>query len=89
MLTSIIFFNVERDKINAVAEQLAGLKEMSEVFSVSGAFDLIAIVRVNKADDLSRLVTEEMIKIEGITKTDTMLYFQSVFSTRSRKHVQL
>ncbi|GLQ75162.1 AsnC family transcriptional regulator [Vibrio sp. vnigr-6D03] len=77
MLTSIIFFNVERDKINAVAEQLAGLKEMSEVFSVSGAFDLIAIVRVNKADDLSRLVTEEMIKIEGITKTDTMLAFKA------------
>ncbi|MDP2574001.1 Lrp/AsnC family transcriptional regulator [Vibrio penaeicida] len=77
MLTSIIFFNVERDKINAVAEQLAGLKEMSEVFSVSGAFDLIAIVRVDKADDLSRLVTEEMIKIEGITKTDTMLAFKA------------
>lgn len=77
MLTSIIFFNVERDKINTVAEQLVDLKEISEVFSVSGSFDLIAIVRVHKADDLSRLVTEEMIKIDGIIKTDTMLAFKA------------
>ncbi|CZF80009.1 MULTISPECIES: Lrp/AsnC family transcriptional regulator [Grimontia] len=77
MLTSIIFFNVERDKINTVAEQLADLKEMSEVFSVSGAYDLIAIVRVKQADDLSRLVTEQMAKIDGIVKTDTMLAFKA------------
>ncbi|MDX9714250.1 MAG: Lrp/AsnC ligand binding domain-containing protein [Dissulfurispiraceae bacterium] len=77
MVTSIILINAERHKINDVAEYLAGMKEISEVFSVSGNYDLIAIVRVEKNDDLAALVTEQLLKIEGIEKTDTLLAFRA------------
>ena len=77
MITSIILINAERHKINDVAEYLAGMKEISEVFSVSGNYDLIAIVRVEKNDDLAALVTEHLLKIEGIEKTDTLLAFRA------------
>ncbi|MBN2655140.1 MAG: Lrp/AsnC ligand binding domain-containing protein [Nitrospirae bacterium] len=77
MVTSIILINAERHKINDVAEYLAGMKEISEVFSVSGNYDLIAIVRVEKNDDLAALVTEHLLKIEGIEKTDTLLAFRA------------
>jgi DNA-binding Lrp family transcriptional regulator len=44
---------------------------------VSGNFDLIAIARVRTNDDLASLVTQKMVAITGITKTETMLAFQA------------
>ena len=77
MVTSIILINAERNKINPVAEQLQAIAGISEVYSVSGKYDLIAIVRVKTNDDLANLVTKQMLAIDGIVKTETMLAFQA------------
>lgn len=77
MITSIILLNVVRTRINEVAEQLAGMDEVSEVYSVTGNYDLVVIVRVEHNDDLARLVTDQLVKIDGIEKTDTMLAFKA------------
>lgn len=77
MVTAIILINVERHKVNEVAEQLAGMREISEVYSVSGNYDLIAIVRVDSNDDLAELVTNHLLKIDGIEKTETLLAFKA------------
>ncbi len=79
MVTSIILINTERGSINEVAETLAEMPEISEVYSVSGAYDLIAVARVKTNDDLSTLVTKNLLKINDILHTETMLAFQ-VFS---------
>lgn len=77
MVTSIILINAERTKIKTIAEQLQEIKGISEVYSVSGSYDLIAIVRVPANEDLADLVTEKMNQIEGITRTETMLAFKA------------
>ena len=77
MVTSIILMNVERALVNDVAQQLADLSEISEVYSVSGTFDLVAIVRVPGNDDLAALVTEHLTQVGGITRTETMLAFRA------------
>ncbi|CRI63066.1 Transcription regulator [Thiocapsa sp. KS1] len=77
MVTAIILINVARDKINDIADELAGMTSISEVFSVSGNYDLIAIVRVVHNDDLAELVTNHLLKIEGIEKTNTLLAFKA------------
>jgi DNA-binding Lrp family transcriptional regulator len=77
MVTAIILINVARDKINDIADELAGMSTISEVFSVSGNYDLIAIVRVVRNDDLAELVTNHLLKIEGIEKTNTLLAFKA------------
>ncbi len=77
MVTSIILINAERNKINEIAEQLQELEGISEVYSVSGNFDLVAIIRVRTNEDLADLVTKKMLTISGITKTETMLAFQA------------
>ena len=77
MVTSIILLNVKRNKVNEVAEQLADMAAVSEVYSVTGNYDLVAIVRVNTNDELAELVTGTLVKIEGIEKTDTMLAFKA------------
>lgn len=77
MVTSIILMNVERLQIGKVAEQLKGIDGISEVYSVSGNYDLIAIVRVKTNDDLANLVTNRMHAIDAILKTETMLAFKT------------
>ena len=77
MVTAIVLLNVERHKINAMAEQLADMQGISEVYSVSGNYDLIAIVRVATNDALADLVTRTLLLLEGILKSETMLAFQA------------
>lgn len=77
MVTAIILINVERHKVNQLAERLAGMREISEVYSVSGNYDLIAIVRVENTDALAELVTGHLLKIDGIEKTETLLAFKA------------
>ncbi|MFC1832346.1 Lrp/AsnC family transcriptional regulator [Thermodesulfobacteriota bacterium] len=77
MVTSLILLNIERGKINNVAEQLTDTSGISEVYSVSGNYDLIAIVRLKTNDELANLVTTKLSQIEAITKTETMLAFKT------------
>ena len=77
MVTSIILINAERNKINEVAEQLQAIPGVSEVYSVSGKYDLVAIIRVKNNDALADLVTRKMLTLGGIVKTETMLAFQA------------
>ncbi|HEY6012178.1 MAG TPA: Lrp/AsnC ligand binding domain-containing protein [Nitrospirota bacterium] len=77
MVTSIILISAERSKINDVAEQLAAMEGISEVYSVSGKYDLVAIARVPSNDDLANLVTKKMLSIGSIVKSETMLAFKA------------
>jgi DNA-binding Lrp family transcriptional regulator len=77
MVTAIILINAERQHIASLAQNLADMEGVSEVYSVSGRYDLIAIVRVKNNEDLADLVTHEMVKLEGITHTESMLSFRA------------
>jgi DNA-binding Lrp family transcriptional regulator len=77
MTTAIVLFNVERSKINSVGEQLADIPGVTEVFSVGGRFDFVAIIRLPNNEDLAELITGKITKVEGITKTETMVAFRA------------
>ncbi|MCL2790474.1 MAG: Lrp/AsnC ligand binding domain-containing protein [Desulfobulbus sp.] len=77
MVTAIILINAERNKINEVAELMQKINGVSEVYSVSGKYDLIAIIRVKTNDGLADLVTKRLLAMDGIVKTETMLAFQA------------
>lgn len=77
MVNAIVLLNVERDKVNEVAEKLAETQGVSEVYSVAGRYDLIAIIRVKSTDDLADTVTNHMRYLKGILKTETMLAFRA------------
>ncbi|AVD70883.1 Lrp/AsnC family transcriptional regulator [Desulfobulbus oralis] len=77
MITAFILMNVRRDAINETAQKLQGINGISEVYSVSGRYDLIAIARVPSSDDLAALVTSRMPILDAILATETMLAFKS------------
>lgn len=77
MVTAIILIRTERTAINKVAVKLAELEGISEAYSVSGSYDLVAIARVQTNDDLADLVTSRMLTIDSITHSETMLAFKA------------
>lgn len=79
MVSSIVLIRVEQPRINEVAQALADLDGISEVFSVAGRWDLVAVLRVSSNDKLAELVTEKMLQVEGITESETLIAFR-VFS---------
>ena len=79
MVSAIVLLNVERDKVNTVAEKLADMTGISEVYSVAGRYDLVAIIRVRENEQLADIITNHMLKIEGIIKSETLIAFR-VFS---------
>jgi DNA-binding Lrp family transcriptional regulator len=81
MVNAIILINTERDKINSVADQLVSLPGITDVYSVSGRFDLVAVIRLPHADDLAELITEKVTKVNGITKTESMVAFKTLLTS--------
>ena len=79
MVSGVVLLKTRRGSINEVAETLAGMDGISEVFSVGGRYDLVVILRVRDNDALAQLVTEEMLHVEGITDSETLIAFR-VFS---------
>lgn len=76
MVSGIVLLTVERDKINAVANTIADIDGVTEVYSVAGRYDLAAIVRVGSNDDLARVITEHIRKVGGITSSETLIAFR-------------
>ena len=76
MVTAVVLLNVDRGRINDVADELAGLDGVSEVHSVAGRVDLVAILRVSENEDLADLVTGHIRGLEGITDSETLIGFR-------------
>lgn len=76
MVTAVVLLKADRSQINEVGRQLAELKGISEVYSVGGRYDLVAILRIPHNDALAELVTEKMRHIQGITDSETLIAFR-------------
>jgi len=77
MVTAIVLVHARRDLVNETAEALNELDGVAEVYLVAGEWDLVAIIRAATNDQLADLVTNHMLKLEGITKTTTLIAFRA------------
>ena len=76
MVNGFVFLTVERSKINTIAETISEMDGISEVYSVGGRFDLIAIIRVKNNELLADIVTNHLLKVDGIITSETMIAFK-------------
>ena len=77
MVNAIVLLKVKQAHINDVAQKLADLDGISEVYSVGGRYDLVAILRVKDNNELAQLVTERMHQVEDISDTETLIAFRA------------
>jgi DNA-binding Lrp family transcriptional regulator len=79
MVSAIVLIECEKGTINETAEMLADMKGISEVYSVAGQVDLVAVIRVADNEGLAEIVTNKMLHVPGIARTETLIAFR-VFS---------
>jgi DNA-binding Lrp family transcriptional regulator len=76
VLTAVILVKSTREALTRLGPQLADVTGVSEVYTVTGEWDFVAIVRVREHDELADVVTQRLTRLEGIEKTQTMVAFQ-------------
>ena len=76
MVTTVVLAVCDIHQIPETAQEIADLPEVSEVYSVAGDYDLVIMVRVRNHDDLAQVVSEQIAKIPGIIRTQTLVAFK-------------
>lgn len=77
MPTAIVLLKIEPRKVTGTAEKLLEIRDITEVYSVSGRYDLMAIVKSESLDKIEFVITDELLKTEGIIGSETMFAFRS------------
>lgn len=77
MVTAIVLLKAEIHRIPEVAETIAQLPSVSEVYSITGDYDLLAIVRVRTHDELADVIPGGLNRVEGVTATQTHIAFRT------------
>ena len=86
MITAIVLLHVDVGAIPETAAAIADLASVSEVYSVTGDWELVAMVRVHSHEQIADVVTGRIAKVPGVTATHTMIAVQA-FSTSDLERV--
>jgi DNA-binding Lrp family transcriptional regulator len=73
---AVVLVQCDVDEIGEAAQAIADIDGVSEVYSVAGEFDLVAIVRVAGHDDLAKVIPSGIAKVEGVVRTESLIAFQ-------------
>ncbi len=77
MVTAIVLIKADVARIPETAETIAQIAAVSEVYSVTGEFDLVAMVRVRSHDELGDVIPGTLNKVDGVTHTETHIAFRT------------
>ena len=77
MITAIVMINAAVDRIPEVAQAIADLDGVSEVYSTAGEVDLVAIVRVREFDQVAEVIAGRINKVPGVLETETHIAFRA------------
>ena len=77
MITAFVLLDVAVAHVPEVAETLVEIDGVTEVYSVTGRYDLIVKVRVARNEDLADVVTGSIGKVTGIEGSETVIAFRS------------
>jgi DNA-binding Lrp family transcriptional regulator len=77
VITAIVLVKADIQRIPDVAEMIAQIPDVSEVYSVTGEFDLVAMVRVRAHEELADVIPGRLNKVAGVTHTETHIAFRT------------
>lgn len=77
MITTIVLIKADPKRIPETAREIAGIDGVQEVYSVSGEWDLVTIVRVDEYEKIAEVVTERFPAVSGIVRTQTLTAFRA------------
>ncbi len=76
MITAFVHISCSPGKLDELAESISQVEGVTEVYSVTGDYDLLIIIRTASIDELPGIVTDNILKRDGITKANTSIGFK-------------
>lgn len=76
-VTAFVMIKTEGRRASEVAQRVAEIEHVAEVYSVTGAHDLIAILHLPHYEQLAAIVPDQIAMIPGVTETETTLAFRA------------
>ena len=77
MTHAVVLIRAERDAMSTLGGQLADIEGVAEAYSVTGEWDFVAIVRVPRHEQLADVVMGQLVRLDGVTKTQTLVAFEA------------
>jgi len=77
MQTAIVLLKIDHKRVTGTAERLLEIKNITEVYSVSGRFDLMAIIKFESIDLIECVITDHILRTDGVVDSETMFAFRS------------
>ena len=76
MVTAVVLVRTQRERVKEAAQAMLGVEGVTEVYSVTGPYDLVVMVRIPDFERLAEIVPEKIAQIPGIDRTETMIAFR-------------
>ncbi len=76
-VTAFVMVKTEGRRASEVAQRLATVEHVAEVYSVTGAYDLIVILHLPSYEQLAEVVPDQIAMAGGVTETETILAFRA------------
>lgn len=76
MVTAIVLITTERDRVRETAQEMLKVEGVTEVYSVTGEYDLVAMVRISEFEKLDAIVPGQLAQVPGVERTETLVAFQ-------------
>ena len=89
MPTAIVLLKTDRKRVTGIAENLLEISDVSEVYSVSGRHDLLVVIKSDDLDRIESVITDQVIKTEGILDSETLFAFRSYEKREGGKAVDV
>jgi DNA-binding Lrp family transcriptional regulator len=87
MPTAIVLLKVDHTKVTGTAEALLKMPDVSEVYSISGRYDLMAIIKCESVEKIEYVITDHLLKHTGIIDSETMFAFRSFDKNEAGKSI--
>ena len=89
MPTAIVLLKIDPKKVTGAAEKILDLPNVAEVYSVSGRYSLMAIIKCDSLDMIECLITDHLLKTEGVVESETMFAFRSYDKREGGKAIEV
>ncbi len=77
MVTAVVLVTTESERVAEAAQSMLKVEGVTEVYSVTGPYDLVVMVRIPDFERLAQIVPEKLAQVPGVARTETMVAFRA------------
>ena len=89
MPTAIVLLKIDHKKVTGTAETLLDVQGVTDVYSISGRHDLLVIIKCASVDMIESVITDQLLRTDGIIDSETMFAFRSYDKREGGRAIQV